>query len=96
MVDREIDRIPDGSALELEDVLLDRLPHTTEVVILAVAGENPVPVLSTANNRPLDRQAWAAATADLGKSWELEQIALRLWPSATLIQGMNTAWFDTK
>jgi len=34
------------------------------------------------------------AIADLGKRWELEQIALRLWPSATLIQGMNTALFD--
>jgi 2-methylcitrate dehydratase PrpD len=35
-----------------------------------------------------------AVTADLGKRWELEQIALRLWPSATSIQGMNTAIFD--
>jgi 2-methylcitrate dehydratase PrpD len=35
-----------------------------------------------------------AATADLGTRWELEQIAMRLWPSATLIQGMNTALFD--
>src|SRR5262249_13170776 len=34
------------------------------------------------------------ATADLGKHWELERIAMRLWPSATLIQGMNTALFD--
>jgi 2-methylcitrate dehydratase PrpD len=34
------------------------------------------------------------ATGDLGKRWELEQIALRLWPSATLIQGMSTALFD--
>src|SRR5262249_18331364 len=33
----------------------------------------------------------AAVTADLGKRWELEQIALRLWPSASSIQGMNTA-----
>jgi 2-methylcitrate dehydratase PrpD len=32
--------------------------------------------------------------ADLGQRWELEQIALRLWPSASLIQGMNTALFD--
>jgi 2-methylcitrate dehydratase PrpD len=31
---------------------------------------------------------------DLGKRWELEQIALRLWPSASSIQGMNTALFD--
>jgi len=35
-----------------------------------------------------------AVTADLGKRFELEQIALRLWPSASLIQGLNTALFD--
>ena len=34
------------------------------------------------------------AIGDLGKRWELEQIALRLWPSASLMQGMNTALFD--
>ncbi len=34
------------------------------------------------------------AVADLGQHWELERIAMRLWPSATLIQGMNTALFD--
>src|SRR5499427_4435009 len=35
-----------------------------------------------------------AVTAELGRHWELEQIALRLWPSASSIQGMNTALFD--
>jgi 2-methylcitrate dehydratase PrpD len=34
------------------------------------------------------------AIGDLGKRWELEQIALRLWPSASLMQGMNTALFE--
>jgi 2-methylcitrate dehydratase PrpD len=34
------------------------------------------------------------ATADLGKRYELEQIALRLWPSATVIQGLATAIFE--
>jgi len=34
------------------------------------------------------------ATAELGRRFELEQIALRLWPSASLIQGLNTALFD--
>lgn len=33
-------------------------------------------------------------TADLGTRWEFEQIALRLWPSASSTQGMNTALFD--
>ena len=35
-----------------------------------------------------------AATAELGSRWEQEQIALRLWPSASSIQGMMTALFD--
>jgi 2-methylcitrate dehydratase PrpD len=34
------------------------------------------------------------ATAELGTRWELAQVALRLWPSASSIQGMNTALFD--
>lgn len=34
------------------------------------------------------------ATADLGKRWELEQIAMRLWPSASTIQGFVTAMFN--
>jgi 2-methylcitrate dehydratase PrpD len=33
-------------------------------------------------------------TADLGQRFELEQIALRLWPSATVIQGLATAIFQ--
>jgi 2-methylcitrate dehydratase PrpD len=35
-----------------------------------------------------------AVTADLGKRWELERIALRLWPSASSTQQMNTALFE--
>lgn len=35
-----------------------------------------------------------AVTDGLGKRWELESIALRLWPSATTIQGVITAMFD--
>ena len=35
-----------------------------------------------------------AVTADLGKRWELAQIALRPWPAASSIQGMITALFD--
>ena len=34
------------------------------------------------------------ALEGLGTRWELEQIALRLWPSASTIQGMVTAMFD--
>ena len=35
-----------------------------------------------------------AVAADLGRRWELEQVALRLWPSASTVQGVITAMFD--
>jgi 2-methylcitrate dehydratase PrpD len=35
-----------------------------------------------------------AVTADLGKRWELQNISLRLWPSASSTQTMNSALFD--
>jgi 2-methylcitrate dehydratase PrpD len=35
-----------------------------------------------------------AVTDGLGSRWELESIALRLWPSASTIQGFVTAMFD--
>jgi 2-methylcitrate dehydratase PrpD len=35
-----------------------------------------------------------AAIAGLGQRWELLEIARRLWPSASFLQGMNTALFD--
>jgi acyl-coenzyme A synthetase/AMP-(fatty) acid ligase len=65
IVDREIDRIPGASAIELEDVLLDRLPTLTEVVVLPRAGERPVPVYSTQDDVPLDERDWTAATQDM-------------------------------
>lgn len=34
------------------------------------------------------------ATGDLGERWELQQIALRLWPSATALQEVLTALFN--
>jgi acyl-coenzyme A synthetase/AMP-(fatty) acid ligase len=93
LIDREIDRIPGGSAIELEDVLLDRLPETTEVVVLPVAGALPVPVLSTAGDRRVTAERWRAATADLPPladpihvgwdelprtiTWKIRRVALR-------------------
>lgn len=35
-----------------------------------------------------------AAVADLGSHWELQQIALRPWPAASLLQGEITALYD--
>jgi 2-methylcitrate dehydratase PrpD len=35
-----------------------------------------------------------AAVANLGEEWELERISMRLWPTASLIQGVVSAVFD--
>lgn len=65
LVDREVDRLGEGSCIELEDVLLDRLPQTTEIIVLGLPGSEPAPVFSTVADRELDAGAWSAATADL-------------------------------
>ncbi|WEB44304.1 MULTISPECIES: class I adenylate-forming enzyme family protein [Streptomyces] len=65
LIDREIDQIPGGSAIEFEDVLLDRLPALTEIAILPAAQQPPVPVYSTSGDTPLDPGEWKQATRDL-------------------------------
>lgn len=94
LVDREIDRIPGASALELEDVLLDRLPSTTEVVVLAVDGMPPVPVISTADDVPLDPAEWQQATADLPELAEPIQLAWADFPRTATWKIRRTALRD--
>jgi acyl-coenzyme A synthetase/AMP-(fatty) acid ligase len=64
--DRHIDRIPGvDSCLEVEDRLLDALPELTEVALLNIGGE-PVPVVCTAGDAPLDRARWSDAARSFG------------------------------
>lgn len=65
LVDREVDRIPGASAIELEDILLDRLPQATEIVVLPVKDGLHTPVISTVDNTPIDSGCWGQAIADL-------------------------------
>ncbi|WP_433247362.1 class I adenylate-forming enzyme family protein [Actinomadura nitritigenes] len=64
LLDREADVLPEGSCVELEDVLEDRLPGVAECVVLGVPGGRCVPVLVTEDGR-LDPVLWREATADL-------------------------------
>ena len=65
LLDREVDQIPGISGIELEDVLLDRFPAASEIVVLGVPDSLPVPVVSTHGDAPLDPAAWAAAVEGL-------------------------------
>jgi acyl-coenzyme A synthetase/AMP-(fatty) acid ligase len=65
LLDREVDRIPGASCIEIEDVLLDRLPQLTEIIVLSVPDSLPAPVVSTAGDAPIAAEDWATAAADL-------------------------------
>ncbi|XLE02368.1 class I adenylate-forming enzyme family protein [Streptomyces sp. 184] len=65
LIDREVDVIPGMSGIELESILLDRLPDASDVTVLGTPGEKPVPVLCMSGSGGLDPQAWQRATADL-------------------------------
>jgi acyl-coenzyme A synthetase/AMP-(fatty) acid ligase len=66
LLDREVDRV-DGvmSCVELEEILLSRLPEAREIVIVAGVGHQPTPVVATDDDLPLDRAAWERATQGL-------------------------------
>ncbi|CAA9268838.1 MAG: CoA ligase [uncultured Corynebacteriales bacterium] len=65
MLDREVDMIAGvRSSLEVEDLLLGRLPELTELVVVPGPNSEPVPVVCTHADRPLDRDRWRAAVAD--------------------------------
>ncbi|MFI1291798.1 class I adenylate-forming enzyme family protein [Streptomyces sp. NPDC020792] len=64
LLDREVDTIPDGSCVEIEDVIHDRLPEVVEAVVLGRARGLPQPVLVTRDGT-LDPGAWRQAVTDL-------------------------------
>ncbi|HZN19827.1 MAG TPA: class I adenylate-forming enzyme family protein [Micromonosporaceae bacterium] len=65
MLDREVDMIPGvRSSLEIEDLMLSRLEELSELVVVTGPRSEPVPVICTNEDKPLDRDRWRAAVAD--------------------------------
>ena len=63
---RAVDDVPDQpDYLAWEDILLDRLPELTELVIIGDRAGAPQAVVCTRDNRPIDSRRWQAATTDL-------------------------------
>lgn len=62
LLDRAVDVIPNvESTLEIEDTVLGRLPELSELVVVPGAAQEPIPVVSTKNNEPLDLLRWRQA-----------------------------------
>ncbi|MFJ4832085.1 class I adenylate-forming enzyme family protein [Streptomyces sp. NPDC088747] len=64
MLDREVDMIPGvRSSLEVEDVVLSKLSELSELVVVQGPNSEPVPVICTVDDKPLDAGRWRAAVA---------------------------------
>lgn len=86
MLDREVDVIPGmDSTLEIEDLMMNRLPELNEMVIVPGPRSEPVPVICTTQDQPMDPGRWRAAVADLPQLADPIQIPLAKLPrTATL------------
>jgi acyl-coenzyme A synthetase/AMP-(fatty) acid ligase len=66
LIDREIDQIDAvDSNLELEDILMSRLPELREIVVVPGLDDRAVPVVCTRNDEPLAPERWRDALAGL-------------------------------
>lgn len=80
LLDREVDEIPGiESTLEIEDRLFTRMPELVEVVIVPSEQGEPVPVVATRDDVPLDDVAWKKAVQGLPPlappvQWRLEDL----------------------
>jgi acyl-coenzyme A synthetase/AMP-(fatty) acid ligase len=86
MLDREADMIAGvQSNLEIEDLVTSRLGELSELVVVPGPKSEPVPVICTNGDLPLDRDRWRAAVADFPQLADPIQIPLVELPrTATL------------
>ena len=75
MFDREVDMIPGvRSSLEIEDLVLSRLGELSELVVVPGPKSEPVPVICTSEDQPLDPDRWRAAVVEFPQLAEPVQI----------------------
>jgi acyl-coenzyme A synthetase/AMP-(fatty) acid ligase len=86
MLDREVDMIPGvSSTLEIEDIVMGRLAELSELVVVAGPKSEPIPVICTSKDQPLDLDRWRAAVAEFSQLADPIQIPLAQLPrTATL------------
>jgi long-chain acyl-CoA synthetase len=81
LLDREIDKLDaTDSNLELEDRLLSSLPELREVVIVPGAQGEPVPVVCTRDDAPLDLDRWKKAISGMPQLASPKQLAFERLP----------------
>jgi len=86
MLDREIDKIPGvRSSLEIEDFVLNQLTELVELAVVPGPNAEPVPVVCTSSDQPLNLDRWRATVARFPQLADPIQIPLAKLPrTATL------------
>ena len=64
-----------ASAIEIEDLVLSRLPDLSELAVVHGPDSEPIPVICTHEDKPLDRERWREAVADFPELAEPIQVA---------------------
>ncbi|MFH8617002.1 class I adenylate-forming enzyme family protein [Streptomyces sp. NPDC017979] len=81
VLDRAVDVIESvDSTLEVEDAVLGRLAELIELVLVPGPDDEPVPVVCTKNNVPLDLERWRRAVTDFPQLAEPVQLPLAELP----------------
>jgi acyl-coenzyme A synthetase/AMP-(fatty) acid ligase len=92
LLDREVDTIAGiHSTLEVEDAVLARMPEIGEFVLLPGPDGDAVPVVSTREGTPLDRDRWRAAVADFPPLAEPVEMALADLPRTATMKVQRVA-----
>lgn len=80
MLDREVDMIPGvRSSLEVEDIVLSKLDELSELVVVQGPNSEPIPVICTVDDKPLDHTRWRTAVTgfpQLGDPVQIPQAEL--------------------
>jgi acyl-coenzyme A synthetase/AMP-(fatty) acid ligase len=86
MLDREVDMIPGvSSSLEIEDLVMSKLGELSELVVVLGPKSEPIPVICTHKDQPLDLDRWRTAVAGFPQLADPIQISLAELPrTATL------------
>jgi acyl-coenzyme A synthetase/AMP-(fatty) acid ligase len=91
MLDREVDMIPGvESSLEIEDRVMSRMGELNELVVVPGPKSQPIPVICTNGDQPLDRDRWRMAVADFPQLADPIQIPLAQLPRTATLKVRRT------
>ncbi|WP_158890156.1 class I adenylate-forming enzyme family protein [Amycolatopsis anabasis] len=91
LLDREVDVIPGvHSNLEIEDLVLGRLRELSELVVVPGPKSEPVPVVCTHEDQPLDRDRWRAAVTEFPHLADPVQIPFAELPRTATLKVRRT------